>query len=90
MQRSFMKNVKEHKECNILFIKNAKERKNARSFEKNSKQLIYILVLYTIRNSYNVQCKVDNHGWQYNWCDCFEAVTTRRAETRGLELKSLE
>ena len=67
------------------------------SFEKNgcptllnSKQLIYILVLYTIRNSYNVQCKVDNHGWQYNWCDCFEAVTTRRAETRGLELKSLE
>ena len=35
MQRSFIKNVKERKERNILFIKNAKERENARSFEKN-------------------------------------------------------
>ena len=35
MQRFFIKNIKERKEHNILFIKNAKERENAHSFEKN-------------------------------------------------------
>ena len=40
MPRSFIKNVKECKECSVLFfLKNAKERENARtlrSFEKNA------------------------------------------------------
>ena len=35
MQRSFIKNVKERKECNLSFIKNVKERENASSLEKN-------------------------------------------------------
>ena len=35
MQRFFIKSIKERKEHNILFIKNAKERENAHSFEKN-------------------------------------------------------
>ena len=35
MQRSFIKNIKERKEHNILFMNNAKELENARSFEKN-------------------------------------------------------
>ena len=34
-QLSFINNVKERKEHNILFIKNAKEHENAHSFEKN-------------------------------------------------------
>ena len=38
MQRSFIKNVKERKERNILFIKNAKERENARSFNRTDAQ----------------------------------------------------
>ena len=33
-----MKNVKERKECSILFIKNAKERENAAFFRKESKK----------------------------------------------------
>ena len=34
-QHSFIKNVKERKEHNALFIKNTKERENVCSFEKN-------------------------------------------------------
>ena len=34
-QRSFAKNVKERKECNILLQMNAKERRTLHSFEKN-------------------------------------------------------
>ena len=35
MRRSFIKNVKECKECSVLFIKNARM---LRSFEKNAKE----------------------------------------------------
>ena len=38
MPRSFIKNVKECKECSVLFIKNAKERENVAFFEKNAKE----------------------------------------------------
>ena len=37
-QRYFIKNVKEHKECSVLFIKKAKERENVAFFWKERKR----------------------------------------------------
>ena len=45
-QLSFIKNIKERKERkerNILFIKNAKERENTSSIEKNGCPTLYVL-----------------------------------------------
>ena len=39
MQRSFIKNVKEHKERSVLFIKNANERENVAFFGKERKNI---------------------------------------------------
>ena len=39
MQSSFIKNVKESKECRVLFIKNAKERENVAFFWKERKRM---------------------------------------------------
>ena len=38
MQHSFIKNVKEHKERSVLFIKKAKERENVSFFWKERKR----------------------------------------------------
>ena len=60
MMRSFIKNVKERKECHVQerkerfvpFIKNAKVRKNARSFEKNGCPTLRTVQLYKSNPKY--------------------------------------
>ena len=51
-QCSFAKNIKEHKERNVLMPKNAKERRTLRSFEKKACTTLVLFLKYIFIDIY--------------------------------------
>ena len=66
--RSFTKNVKERKECFVLFIKNTKERENVSFFRKERKRIQERCVL--LKRTYAQPCQLAIPSRQNHHHDC--------------------